>query len=49
MELHPGRVRLGVRKRFFTKGGQLTEQVSGHNPKLSDFKKHLDNALRYKD
>lgn len=50
MELGQGNVRMGVRKRFFTK------RVFGHRdrlprtvvmaPRLLEFKKHLDNAFR---
>ena len=51
MELGQGKVRLSVRKRFFTKG------VVGHRDRLprevvkalnlSEFKERLDNALRH--
>ena len=50
MELHRGRIRLGITKRFFTK------RVVGHwnrlpraavtAPSLPEFKKCLDSALR---
>lgn len=52
MELGQGSVRMGVRKRFFTK------RVVGHRdglprtvvmaPRLLEFKKHLDNAVRHR-
>ena len=52
MELGQGRVRLGVRERFFTK------RVVGYWDRLpraavtalslTEFKKHLDNALRHR-
>jgi len=52
MELHQGRVRLGARKRFLTRGWSGMEQApqgSGHGLKLMELKKHLDNALRRRD
>lgn len=48
MELHRGRNRLGVRKRFFAFGWALewTPQSSGHSTELLEFKKHVDVVLR---
>lgn len=46
-----GRVRLGIRKRFFTRGGQALEQAtqsSSHGPRLPEFKEHLANILRHR-
>ena len=46
-----GRVRVGVRKRFFSAGALGMEQApqgSGHSPKLLEFKEYLDNALRHR-
>jgi len=51
MKLHQGKFRLDIRKRFFT------ERMVGHwnrlprdvvmAPSLSEFHKHLDNALSH--
>jgi len=50
MELHQGRVRLGVRKRFFINGWRAWNSSTGQTaqPLALYFKKHLDNALRKK-
>jgi len=40
MKLHQGKFRLDIRKRFFTER-VVTE------PRLPEFKKHLDNALSH--
>lgn len=49
MELHRGRNRLGVRKRFFAFGWALewTPQSSGHSTELLEFKECLHNTLRH--
>lgn len=47
-ELHQGRIRLGVRNKFFTREWSDTGS-SGHNPKQPELKKHLDNALSHID
>ena len=49
MELGQGRVRLGIRERFFTKKvvghwDRLPREVA--TPSLMEFRKHLDSALR---
>jgi len=51
MKLHQGKVRVDIRKTFFTEG------VAGHwnrlpmeavmAPSLSEFKEHLDNGLSH--
>jgi len=43
--------RLNIRKRFFAREWSGTEQApqsSGQGPKLMEFKKHLNNALRHR-
>lgn len=49
MEQHQMRVRLGARKRFFSRGWLGTgtgSRGSGHDTELPEFKKCFDNALR---
>lgn len=49
MGLHQGRVRMGIKDRFLTKrvvSMQRAPQGSDHGPRLAEFKKYLDNALR---
>ena len=49
MELLQGRVRLGIRKKFFAREclGMATDSP-GHRPKLQEFKEHLDNAFKHR-
>lgn len=50
MELHQGRLRLGMRNRFFTKKvvwhWNGLPRVVVMAPTLPDFKKHLDNCTQ---
>lgn len=50
MELHQGRLRLGMRNRFFTKKvvwlWNRLPRVVVMAPTLPDFKKHLDNCTQ---
>ena len=51
MGLHQGRVRMGIKDRFLTKrvvSMQRAPQGSDHGPRLAEFKKYLDNALRHR-
>lgn len=51
MELHQGKVKLSISKRFFTKRvirhWNRLPQGSGNGIKVAEFKEHLDNTLRH--